>query len=99
MKILRNIVAILVLLILLVLAFANAEPVRLAAFGFRTPELPLFIFLLAAFALGYLLAALVGAVKQSALNRQIARLERDRGEGGKRSGPADTPGGDPNPAR
>lgn len=77
MKIVRNLVAILVLLALLVLAFANAEPVRLAAFGYRTPELPLFIFLLVAFGLGYLLAALVGSVRQAAQKRQILRLERE----------------------
>jgi uncharacterized integral membrane protein len=83
MKVLRNVVAILALLILLILAFANAEPVRLTAFGYRTPELPLFIFLLVAFALGYLLAALVGAVKQAALNRKILKLERGQDNRGR----------------
>lgn len=94
MKIVRNLVAILAVLILLVLAFANAEPVRLAAFGYRTPELPLFIFLLVAFSLGYLLAALVGAVRQAAMKRQISRLERESRRPPE-SSPAATPAVEP----
>jgi uncharacterized integral membrane protein len=77
MKVLRNIVALFALVVILMLAFANAEPVRLTACGYHSPELPLFLYLLTAFILGFLLAALTGAVRQSALRRQITRLERD----------------------
>lgn len=77
MTILRNLVALLALGLLLFLAVTNAAPVRLAAFGHQTPELPLFLFLLVFFALGYLLAALVGGVRQAALRRQVVRLERE----------------------
>lgn len=77
MTILRNIMALLILGLVLFLALTNAAPVRVSAFGYQTPELPLFVFLLVFFALGYLLAALVGAVRQTSLRRQIARLERE----------------------
>jgi len=81
MTILRNIMALLILGLVLFLALTNAAPVRVSAFGYQTPELPLFIFLLVFFALGYLLAALVGAVRQATLRRQIARLEREVARG------------------
>jgi lipopolysaccharide assembly protein A len=84
MTILRNVVALLALALLLFLALTNAAPVKLSAFGYQTPELPLFVFLLVFFALGYLLAALAGAVRQTSLRRQVARLERDLAQ---RSGP------------
>ena len=82
MTILRNVVALLALGLLLVLALTNAAPVKLSVFGYQTPELPVFIFLLIFFALGYLLAALAGAVRQTALRRQVARLERELARGG-----------------
>jgi uncharacterized integral membrane protein len=83
MTILRNVVALLALGLLLVLALTNAAPVKLSAFGYQTPELPLFVFLLIFFALGYLLAALAGAVRQTTLRRQVARLERELARGGR----------------
>ena len=81
MTILRNIMALLILGLVLFLALTNAAPVRVSAFGYQTPELPLFVFLLVFFALGYLLAALVGAVRQTTLRRQIVRLERELARG------------------
>ena len=77
MTILRNIIAFVILGLVLFLALTNAAPVRVSAFGSQTPELPLFVFLLVFFVLGYLLAALFGAVRQTTLRRQIARLERE----------------------
>ena len=90
MTILRNLVALLALGLLLFLAVTNAAPVKLAAFGYQTPELPLFLFLLLFFILGYLLAALVGAVRQNALRRQVTRLERElaRCDGDRDAAPA-----------
>lgn len=82
MTILRNVVALLALALLLFLALTNAAPVKLSAFGYQTPELPLFVFLLVFFALGYLLAALAGAVRQTSLRRQVARLERELAQRG-----------------
>ncbi len=77
MKILRNIFVLLALAVILMLAFANADSVRLTAFGYHTPELPLFLYLVGAFILGFMVAALTGAVRQSGLRRQINRLERE----------------------
>lgn len=92
MTVLRNLVALLALALLLVLALTNATPVQLSAFGYRTPQLPLFLLLLIFFVLGFLVAALAGTVRQRTLRRQVARLERELARGAGREHAGADPG-------
>lgn len=75
--------SLLVLLFTLILMLAglgiglsNTQPIALSFMGLRSIELPVFLWLLLAIAVGALLAGVIGAVRQLRLKREIRRLKR-----------------------
>lgn len=56
---------------------SNAQMVQVQFLGYRTPPLPFFLILAGVFFLGFLLAALLGALKTSRLSRRIGQLRRE----------------------
>ncbi len=79
--------SLLVLLLTLILVLgglgiglSNTQPVALSFMGFRSIELPVFLWLLLAIAVGALCAGCLGAWRQLALKREIRRLRRALGK-------------------
>jgi len=77
MKTLRIFLAFVILVVLFIFSVNNAQSVQVIFFSYRTPPLPLFLVLIFIFALGFLLAALLSALKISQLRRQLTQLRRE----------------------
>ena len=77
MKTVRLVTAAAIVVVLLILSIYNSQVVRLSIFGYQTPQLPLFLVLVIAFALGFATAALWSALRVAQLRRQIAQLRRE----------------------
>jgi uncharacterized integral membrane protein len=76
MKALRILFAVIILVILFIFTVNNIQTVQLTFLRYRA-VLPLFLVIISAFVLGFLLAGLFGVLKGSQLRRQIRQLEKE----------------------
>jgi len=77
MKYVKIFLALVILVVMFIFGINNAQTVQVIFFSYHSPPLPLFLILLFSFALGFVMAALVCAIRFGQLHRQIAQLRRE----------------------
>lgn len=77
MKYVKIALALIILVVMFIFGVNNAQTVQVIFFSYHSPPLPLFLILLFSFSLGFVMAALVGAIRLGQLHRQIAHLRRE----------------------
>jgi uncharacterized integral membrane protein len=77
MKYVKIILALVILIVMFIFGVNNAQSVQVIFFSYHSPPLPLFLILLFSFSLGFVMAALVCAIRFGQLRRQIALLRRE----------------------
>jgi len=75
MKIIKSATLLFVVILLFSFSVFNMHSVRVSFFAWRSPELPLFLILIFAFALGGVAAALWGALRTSRHSRRQKKTE------------------------
>jgi uncharacterized integral membrane protein len=69
--------AIAILVVLFIFSAFNSQPVQIRFIGFQSGDLPLFLFILFSFLLGFLVAALLSTIRVSQLRRQLHVLQKE----------------------
>lgn len=83
MKYVKIALALIILLVMFVFGINNAQTVQVIFFSYHSPPLPLFLILFFSFALGFLMAALVFAIRLGQLQRKISQQKKAMQSGGK----------------
>ena len=71
--------AIAILVVLFIFSAYNSQSVQIRFVGFQSGDLPLFLFILFSFILGFLVAALLSTIRGSQLRRQLHLLQKEVG--------------------